>query len=513
MVLDLDGTPLERFKPTVSDPWDKRKAAHLLQRAGFGGKPDEIESVVKKGFDLAVDDLLNYQKVPEDFPDPQWATEETLQEMLAKRKELRGLSEEERKKKMMELRRQQRENLEDLQIWWLKRMILHKRPLQEKMTLFWHGHFATSAEKVKDSFIMWKQNDMLRKNALGNFRTLLVETSKDPAMIRYLDNANNRKQQPNENYARELMELFTMGEGHYTEQDVKEGARAFTGWNLRDEEYAFMANNHDTGTKTFLGKTGNFDGTDIIDIILSKPATAEWMVRKFWKFFAYDESEDDVIKPLAEVFRRGDYEVKPVIEMIFRSRGFYSDKAIHTQIKSPVQLTVGSLRILDVNVPPQPKVMLGAVRSMGQMLFFPPNVKGWDGGQTWINSTTLLNRYNFANAVVHGELPSAMLGLGPKAIERFKEKGREKVHVPFHCDVTRLCDTNKLQSAEQCADHFWNLLVQYPPSPGARQTLVKFLNTGADGGTTTFSPRQTYAVDKLKGLVHLIMSSPEYQLC
>lgn len=513
MVLDLDGTPLEGYKPSASDPWDRRKAAHLLQRAGFGGKPTEIESVVNKGFELAVDDLLNYQKFSEDFPDPQWATDDTLKEMLDKRKELRGLSEEERKKKLMELRRQQRENLEDLQIWWLKRMILHKRPLQEKMTLFWHGHFATSAEKVRDSFIMWQQNDMLRRNALGNFHTLVVEITRDPAMIRYLDSANNRKEQPNENYARELMELFTMGEGHYTEQDIKEAARAFTGWNLRDDEFAFKESNHDYRSKTFLGKTGNLNGNDIIDVIFNQRATAEFMVRKFWKFFVYDEPEDDVVKPLAEVFRRGNYEVKPVIEMIFRSRGFYSDKAIHTQIKSPVQLTVGSLRILDVNVPPQPKVMLGAIRSMGQMLFFPPNVKGWDGGQTWINSTTLLNRYNFANAVVHGELPSAMLGLGPKAIERFKERGREKVRVPFHCDVTRLCDANKFQSAEQCADHFWNLLVQYPPPPAARQTLVKFLNTGADGGTVNFSPKQTYAVDKFKGLVHLIMSSPEYQLC
>jgi uncharacterized protein (DUF1800 family) len=513
MVLDLDGTPLERYKPTRSDPWDKRKAAHLLQRAGFGGRPDEIEALVKQGVAAAVDELVHYDRVAEEYPDPQWANDETLQKTLDSRKELRGLSEEERKKKILELRRQQRENLEELQLWWLKRMIQHKRPLQEKMTLFWHSHFATSAEKVKDSYLMWKQNDMLRRNALGNFRTLLVEISKDPAMLKYLDNATNRKQQPNENYARELMELFTMGEGNYTEEDVLEAARAFTGWNLRDEQFAFIERNHDTGEKKFLGRTGNFDGTDIIDIILTRPATAEFMVKKFWRYFVYDAPEDDVVKPLAELFRRGNYEVKPVIEMILRSRGFYSEKAIHTQIKSPVQLTVGSLRVLQINTPPQPRMLLLATRAMGQMLFFPPNVKGWDGGQTWISSTTLLHRYNFANAMIHGELPTAMLGMGPRAAERAKQRGRDKVRVPFHFDVESLCDKDKLLTAEQCVDHFWSLLVQHPPTPTARQTLVKYLTTGADGGTVMYSPKQPYIVDKLKGLVHMIMSSPDYQLC
>jgi len=513
MILDLDGTPLERYKPSRFDPWDKRKAAHLLQRAGFGGKPEEIESLANKGFDLAVDDLLNYERFPEGYADPTWATEETLKEMIAKRRELRSLSEEERKKKLMELRQQMRQNLEELQLWWLKRMIAHKRPLQEKLTLFWHSHFATSAEKVKDSYLMWQQNDMLRKNALGSFRTLLVEVSKDPAMLRYLDNATNRKEHPNENYARELMELFTMGEGNYTEKDVLEAARAFTGWNLREEEFAFIERAHDYGSKTFLGKTGNFDGTDIIDIILGKPVTAEFMVRKFWRYFVHDEPEEEVVKPLAEVFRRGNYEVKPVLEMILRSKGFYSGRAIHTQIKSPVQLLIGSLRTLQVDMPPQPRILLKAAQAMGQQLFFPPNVKGWDGGQAWINSTTLLHRYNFANAIIHGEVPTAMIATGPRAAQRFQQKGRDKIRIPFHCDVTRLCDASKFLTAEQCADHFWGLLVQVPATPQQRLTLVKYLTTGGDGGQVMFSPKQSYIVDKLKGLVHLIMSSPEYQLC
>lgn len=513
MMLDLDGTPLERYTPTAANPWDQRKAGHLLRRVGFGGTMEEIDAVVRQGFEGATEDFLDYQKCAENYADPQWANDETLKEMLAKRKELRNLSEEERKIKMMELRRQMRENLEELQLWWLRRMHLHKRPLQEKMTLFWHGHFVTSAEKVKDSIIMWRQNDLFRKNALGNFRTLLVAVSKDPAMLHYLDNAINRKQQPNENYARELMELFTMGEGHYTEQDIKESARAFTGWNLRDEQFEFIERNHDSGDKKFFGRSGNFDGTDIIDMILAQPVTAEFMVKKFWRFFVYDNPEEEVIKPLAEVFRRGNYEVKPVLDLILHSRAFYSERAIHTQIKSPVELVIGSLRALQVDLPPQPRILLAATRAMGQMIFFPPNVKGWDGGQTWINSTTLLTRYNFANALIHGEIPTALLALGPKAAERFKEKGREKVKLPFHVDVEKLCDKTKLQTAEQCADYFWQLLVQIPPTPMQRQALVKYLSTGADGGTVMFTPKETYFVDKLKGLVHVIMSSPDYQLC
>ncbi len=520
MILDLDGTPLQRYQPTSSDPWDRRKAAHLLQRAGFGGRRGEIASVVDRGVDRAVDDLLNYDDVVEGYPDPTWANESTVRETLEKRKELRGLSGEERQQKLKELLRQQRGNLEDLQLWWLKRMILQKRPLQEKMTLFWHGHFATSADKVKDSFLMWKQNELFRGNAVGSFRTLVREVSKDPAMLRYLDNATNRKQQPNENYARELMELFTMGEGNYTEQDIKESARAFTGWNLREEEFFYNERVHDDGVKTFLGHTGPLDGQDVIDIILTRPCTAEFMVRKLWRYFAYDDPEDEVVKPLAEVFRRGNYEVKPVLDMVFRSKGFYSDKAVRNQIKSPVQLVVGALRTLEVSLPPQPRVLLLATRSMGQLLFFPPNVKGWDGGQAWINSTTLLNRYNFANAIVHGEMPVGMLNsLRPQAkgadkrLERMKERFGDTVRIPFHFDVETLCDQSQLQTAERCADHFWELLVQAPAAPTQRQTLVKYLTTGAEGGTVTFSPKQTYIVDKLKGLVHLIMSSPEYQLC
>jgi hypothetical protein len=169
--------------------------------------------------------------------------------------------------------------------------------------------------------------------------------------------------------------------------------------------------------------------------------------------------------------------------------------------------------VLQINTPPQPRMLLLATRAMGQMLFFPPNVKGWDGGQTWISSTTLLHRYNFANAMIHGELPTAMLGMGPRAAERAKQRGRDKVRVPFHFDVESLCDKDKLLTAEQCVDHFWSLLVQHPPTPTARQTLVKYLTTGADGGTVMYSPKQPYIVDKLKGLVHMIMSSPDYQLC
>lgn len=513
MVLDLDGTPLETFKPSSRDRWDWVKAAHLLQRAGFGGTSAEIESAVNKGFDLAVDDLLNYQKFPENFPDPDWATEEQADEMLEKRKELRRLSREERRKKIQEFRKQMRQNLQELQVWWLKRMLLHQRPLQEKMTLFWHSHFATSAEKVKDSYLMWQQNDLFRRNALGNFRTLLIEVSKDPAMLRYLDNATNRKQHPNENYARELMELFTMGEGNYTEEDIRESARAFTGWNLRDDEFAFVERAHDFGTKTFLGCTGNFDGTDIIDIILQQRVTADYMARKFWSYFAYEDPGDDVVKPLAEVFRRGNYEVKPVLRMIFRSREFYSERAIHTQIKSPIQLVVGSMRLLDAELPPRPMLLVQAARVMGQMLFYPPNVKGWEGGQTWINSSTLLTRYNFAGAMIHGELPVSMLGGGPRAAQRQKRFGRDSVRVPFHVDVTDLYDPDKLLTAEQVGEHFWNLLVQVPPSPAQRQALAQYLQTGADGSRVMFSPKHPYIVDKLKGLVHLIMSSPDYQLC
>ena len=241
----------------------------------------------------------------------------------------------------------------DLQKWWLCRMAETRRPLQEKLTLFWHGHFATSIFKVDSAYYMWLQNETLRRNASGNFHTMIMEISKDPAMIKWLDNDSNNKEHPNENYAREVMELFTLGEGHYTENDIKEVARAFTGWHYDRSamQYRFDPEKHDDGQKEVLGKKGNLDGGDVIDIIFQQPACAQFLARKLWSYFGYEEPEQELVDGLAEVFREGKYELKPLLHRMFSCNAFYSERAVRTQIKSPVQLAVGSYHLLGKRIP------------------------------------------------------------------------------------------------------------------------------------------------------------------
>ncbi len=279
--------------------------------------------------------------------------------------------------------------------WWLKRMAYGPHPLQEKLTLFWHGHFTTSARDERAALLMWNQNELLRRQSAGNYREFVRQISRDPAMLDYLNNQQNRKQHANENYARELMELFTLGIGHYTETDVKQAARAFTGWGHDGEEFVFRRNQHDEGEKVFLGHRGNFDGDDVIDIILQQPACPKFISRELFAWFAYDEVEEPVAESLGTLLRENKWELRPLIRTILTSRAFYSDQAMGTQIKCPIQLVMGTVRLLDLPMP-QGRILEGVLNQMGQVPFMPPNVRGWPGGRLWINTSTLFVRYNTA---------------------------------------------------------------------------------------------------------------------
>ena len=327
----------------------------------------------------------------------------------------------ERKKRIEELQRANRESIEEVRAWWIRRMLGSEWPLREKLVLFWHGHFTSSVMDVKAARLMFNQNAFFRKHCLADFRTLLVGISQDPAMLRYLDNNTNRKAHPNENYARELMELFTMGIGNYTEDDVKAGARAFTGWTFEGDEYVFRAGDHDDGVKKFLGESGRFDGTDVIDIILKQPCTAQFMATKLLKFFVTDNPDSELVDNLAGILRGNGYQFKPTLRALFTSADFFSNKHYRAQIKSPAQLIVGSTRLLSVSI--DPKSLGIAMRGLGQDLLAPPNVKGWDGGETWINTTTLLMRYNFAGYLLSGEVPDAAPA---RARQRLNRLGKPK---------------------------------------------------------------------------------------
>jgi len=314
-------------------------------------------------------------------------------------RQLRGLDPERRKALLRTLVRQGLE----LRAWWLREMLVTPSPLTERMTLFWHNHFATSQRKVKLGSLMYRQNVLLRREALGNFATLLHEVAKDPAMLVYLDNARSRRGAPNENFARESMELFTLGEGHYGESDVKEAARAFTGWSIDPDSgrYRYRPFFHDGGEKTFLGRRGDLDGDQVLDILLERPETARFIAAKLWREFVSPTPDPIEVERWAAIFRAAHYEVKPLLRAIFTSGAFWAPENRATLVKSPVDLVVGTLRTFDIR-PDDLRPAAVACAVLGQNLFAPPNVKGWPGADAWIDSATLLGREQFLERVFRG---------------------------------------------------------------------------------------------------------------
>jgi uncharacterized protein (DUF1800 family) len=297
--------------------------------------------------------------------------------------------------------------------WWMGEMLATDAPLAERMTLFWHNHFVSSQQKVRSAKLRYRQNATLRRHALGDFGALLHAASKDAAMLLYLDGVRNRRGAPNENFAREVMELFTLGEGHYTESDVKEAARAFSGWSLERGSGAFVFRRalHDPGEKTILGRTGRFDGDQVLDILLERPETAELVVRKLWLEFVSPEPDEAYVRRIAADFRRSGYRIPVALSQLFASEAFWSPDNRGVLVKSPVELVVGTLRSLEV-APDDATPFALAAAGMGQNLFSPPNVKGWRGGDAWIDSSTLLARKQFVESISRYEESRAMRTMG-----------------------------------------------------------------------------------------------------
>jgi uncharacterized protein (DUF1800 family) len=515
---------LPAFKPSKSNPWDARKAAHLLNRAGFGGTAEEIETLVRMGPEGAVTDLVRYDRILDTLGPPSWVTTPPELPQMPSLQELQRMGPDAMNQRRMVaqmIQRQQRQMMEELRSWWLQRMIATPRPLQEKMALFWHGHYATEAQKVRLPQLMYQQNELFRQHATGNFKTLTLDVSRDPAMLRYLDNNTNRKEHPNENYARELLELFTMGIGNYTEEDIKEAARAFTGWTFglpglpiapgelglqmrrpggpgSAPIFMFRRQFHDDGVKRFLGRSGNFDGEDIVNIIFDQPVTAKFLCGKLYAFFVSDEpAPPGVVEAMADTLRAERYELKPVLESLFGSAEFYRDAVIGAQIKSPVQLVAQAVRQLNAQVDP-PALLNQATRVMGQTLLDPPNVKGWDGGQAWISTTTLTARYSFANFLVNG-VP--MGGARPRGPAGFMPRGFNR-RPPSRLEVSGLVPPEVRRDPQKTVDMLARHLLSVPIAADQRTELIAYLKQPADNPDA-----------QLKGLIHLMMSSPNYQLC
>lgn len=397
-------------------------ARHLLNRTSFAATPAEIESYARLTREQAVERLLSTSRPQHVTPAPRWTAEPFESPRRA-----RTMSQEERQA----LQRERRQKGIELRAWWIDEMRVTPSPLTERMTLFWHNHFVSSDQKVHSPQLMYRQNVLLRRHALDNFATLLHEVARDPAMVIYLDNASNRKAQPNENFAREVMELFTLGEGHYTEQDIKEAARAFTGWSIDIDrgEFLFRAAQHDDGMKTVLGRSGNLNGEDVLDLLLAHPRSAEHVVAKLWREFVSPTPDPNEVKRIARTFRDSRYEIRAAVRALLTSDAFYAAENRATLIKSPVDLVVGTLRQFRFTTGEMLPFAF-ALAQLGQNLFAPPNVKGWPGGEAWINSTTLLARKQLLERLFRDDDARAMPALA--AGERMKgmaavDNGRERV--------------------------------------------------------------------------------------
>lgn len=364
-----------RWTPTADAPWDRRAAAHLYRRASFGATAAQLDAAVGRTPTECVDDLLAA------CTEHSAARRQFDVEMAGVAETVGG------------------DDPAALESWWLYRMIHTPAPLLERMTLIWHNLFATSAAKVRNRTQMLEQNRLLRRLALGSFAELVQAVSRDPAMLVYLDSTTNARLHPNENYARELMELFCLGSGHYTEQDIQQTARCFTGWEVRQGRFRFNQFQHDNGQKTLFGETGHFDGEDAVRIILTQPAAARWIAQRLIRELVADDFPDELVEPLAESLRKNDFEIAPVVRQILTSRYFFAEENRGAKIRSPIDLAIGFLRSLDGSV--STHRLAEALRPVGQRLFYPPNVKGWEGGLSWINATTMIGRVNLLAAIQH----------------------------------------------------------------------------------------------------------------
>ena len=457
---------------------DLRPIKHLYARAGFGLRFADLKKAKHSSVSRAVKDLFNSSE-----------TDQSLKVVQSNLDVMAVMKADADAKKM--LFQQQRQLEKDLNLSWFNQLNTTEAVLREKMTFFWHNHFAC---RINNAAYAQQLNNIQRSNALGNFRELVLQVSKSPAMLLFLNNQQNRKNHPNENFARELMELFTIGRGNYTEQDVKESARAFTGWGFdKDGQFVNRPGQHDAGSKTFLGKSGNFSGEDIINMLLEQKQTARFICGKLYKYLVNEVPDTVHINAMAELFYANNYEIKPLLEYVFNADWFYEEKNIGNLVKSPVELAVGLSRHFYITFQ-HPEVLLEFQRTLGQTLFNPPNVAGWPGGRNWIDSSSLMYRLKIPSLVLNGGLID-FAGKADPEDEAYLAATRNR-QTAVNTRVQTLPDWDKF--LDGMPKHFSNLeIAQFLLEPKMGQTVQNAVVQAAD----------------LKTLAIEIVSTPEYQLC
>jgi hypothetical protein len=484
------GEAWQPWRPDATLPWDLRWAGHLYRRAAFGGTLDELRQAVKDGLPATLERLLAGDPAAASYA-PLLADTGASIAKSGDESALRG--------------------------WWVYAMLYGGHPLREKMTLFWHNHFATSNTKVRSLDLMFGQNQTLRRHALVKFRPLLADISRDPAMLVWLDSNRNVKGQANENYAREVMELFTLGVGHYTEADIREAARAFTGWHTDGERFTFAPRFHDDGEKTVLGRRGPWDGTDVQRIILDQPASALFLARKLYRFFISETANppDALLEPLAERFRHSDYDIGDLVATMLRSRHFFSDYAYRQRVKCPVEYVLGVVRAVRPAV--APRELVQPLEQMGQVLFAPPNVKGWTGGKNWLNSATVLARQNFAQAMLAGPTPPAPpkgsadakppsnVAPDPDTPLRVGIVDNPAAHEPEKADdITALVTREHVTEPAAAVNLLADLLLQGDITEETQKKMLAFFAEG--------KPEKAAWQQRVRETAHALMTLPEYTL-
>jgi uncharacterized protein (DUF1800 family) len=447
------------YRPTPESPWDLRRVVHLHRRAGFAATGEVLRRDLEDGPEASVDRLLAGRMLPAGAAAEFERVSATIAEAAVDSR-----------------------NPDRLKAWWIFRMLLGPDPLTERLTLMWHNHFATGNQKVNDVAAMRRQNDLFRRYARAPFGELLDAATRDPALLNWLDAPSNRKGHPNENLARELMELFTLGIGHYSEGDVKEAARALTGWAVADGAFLEYAANHDPGQKTILGQSGKWAGSDLIRLLLEHPATARRLAGRLCETFMGEGSvRSQDLDELAEGLHAHHLDIGWGVSTILRSRAFFAAANLGTRVVGPVEFVVGAVRALGCLDPaPDPGVLAGWATRIGQDLFYPPNVGGWAGGRSWLSSRGMIARMNFATALAFG----TELGLAEPL------------------DALRLAGpASNASSLDRVVGSLAELLLGADPGAGWRDRIAR----SAAAGSTSLS-------ESARRATALILSSPEAQL-
>ena len=570
------------LSPLPASEWNADRAKHLLERAGFGGTPQEVERLARMTPAQAVKSLVRYQHTPDKFTpfqdsgshdaglEPFAVSRPAATDLAKATGESLGVKvkpEGNRKAQQVADRylfwlRASRLETHRLGYWWANRMLTTPRPFQEKMALFWHGHFATTEEKVRDYRKLQIQNELLRQHATGKFRDLLVAVAKDPAMLAFLDAGVNLKGAPNENFAREIMELFTMGVGNYTEQDIKEAARAFTGWNYQGLKFVINPSQHDDGVKTVLNQSGRFNGEQVIDIVLAQPVTAEFIAGKLYRYFVREDLSVSHQQQLGKLLRDSRYDTAAFMEAVLLSKDFYSDDSVATRIKPPVELVISTYKKMGLQAVPGIPDFNEQTELLGQKLFYPPNVAGWAHGRSWITPGLLLARGNVIydtvfppiDFVAADRVPNGLYQINPvadklaqgqdittatkpvgkdtgemsmsnqgdrdedfntrlasyhawrKAIEKVKPIERATAQL----NVSAMLRAAKCQTTDDAVAHLAQRFLSVKLSAEVQQRIANML--AQDLGTRQLSKADSYMEDALRNALHVILSLPVYQL-